>query len=59
LGALQETTGGQEPVALVGDLRVGAHRAGGRQVGGRQADAAQMDVPPVGVLEQPGWAATK
>jgi hypothetical protein len=59
LGALQETTGGQEPVALVGDLRVGAHRAGGRQVGGRQADAAQVDVPPVGVLEQPGWAATK
>jgi hypothetical protein len=49
LGVLQEITGDQEPGALVGDPR-----AGGRQVG-----AAQVDVPPVGVLEQPGWAATK
>jgi len=54
LGALQETTGGQEPVALVGDLRVGAHRAGGHR-----ADAVQVDAPPVGVLEQPGWAVTR
>jgi hypothetical protein len=54
LGVLQEITGDQEPGALVGDPRAGGRRAGGRQVG-----AAQVDVPPVGVLEQPGWAATK
>lgn len=43
LGALRETTGGQEPVALVGDPRAGA---------------VQVDAPPVVVLEQPGWAVT-
>ena len=59
LGVLQEITGDQEPGALVGDPRAGAHQAGGRQVGAHQVDAAQVDVPPVGVLEQPGWAATK
>lgn len=49
LGVLQETTGGQEPGALVGDPRADA----------RQVGAVPVGVPLVGVLEQPGWAATK
>lgn len=49
LGVPQETTGDQEPGALAGDPQVDAHRV----------DAVRVGVPPAGVLEQPGWAATK